>query len=941
MTTPQSINGETWNYYYPINSNIAEVDNVIVLRLPKSAFVQDLSRAFINLDYNIIFKFDPIQRIDIAHTGFTYLSNTLFDDEIIIDRTPIGDPRPYSRNPSVADTLRSSEFMIENAANIFDRVTMAFNGVEIYNNSNIQTNSKLFTLNKGQDWLNSYKQTFILATNENKSSSQLLLSPTLGTITFPASIGINDFYTYETTITKSLSIPLFLLFPLVEQLSEWPSFLLDDTLELRLSVSALNKYMVDVNWLVNQKYNMIRSCVENNTLFPHNYRINLVGVFELPRSIAGSFDQKTLKITNLSLHIPCRIPSSEERLQYSSIMDQLGGIKINFKDWEMVTNNTQYFNAIQQQQQSFNISSNNIYGIAAITLTNNNNIVFEKPLIQTIQMNLGPWQLASNGTHVNNNYEYGADLLQSILDNFSQSSLSYYNTINPGLMIDHSININSTQQIASFKPTGHYITYYDASPYDELGVSSNEFSNLIVYKYSVPNMNAGAGANGYSSNNYLSSARTILAVETFYSLSISREGVVLTNPNSSFLTKTNISNYYKDSIDKRVSPNHGFGALIGPGLGLVTKIGEGIAKLAERGRENRLKSHDFFFQDNLSPEEYDKYKDRLDYDAQFIIPARWRKTYRQIVKNRTQNIPSTPNNEHGFLVRHGRFGDLIKNTMNNRILPPIVPVLKRLNEKNITFPFIKPGTKENFIGKYRPRIIPGGRFDNVHENGVLRGVHGITSYYHGIFSRLINFVKEKVAPVVRRVKAKIAPLTKYIPQPLKNIVNPIIDPIKKQLKGTFYNAVDNIKNMDNEVVKKYQDGKITTREALELGKSILKNTGKDIISDIKSIKPFGEHGISTKRKYYSLVQPHLKIKKFIKNGKQIGGHGFFNQPGTWNSIYPRSGKPRWDKIPRIKFGPIPQITPELIQSVKEWNEKHPKLYPRQLPNIATKFQWVG
>lgn len=545
-------NSETWNNYYPVNSTVYSPSNIIRLRIPKSLFVADFSRAFITLRINLPWSCDK------DNTSTTDTKSLVAEKDI--DRT-------FSTNIPNGAT-RNGILAITNTAQLFDIVDLSINGQTLYHDDFAQTSAKLNGLNRSDEWLEANQQTFINPMNKNiPTNSQL----SFGNLTLPAGYKANTILTES----KNIVIPLALLFPCFEHVNDWPCFVISDTLEFNLYVSRLYKYFVDLNWIDKGENERVGHYAVRGIDANENIKYNYAGSNDV------TFYTEEFTIDNVQLMMPVHTPSDEEYNKIMSIINSTTGYMYTFKHWNVVNYLSRYYNEDGPnltQQVNFNVTTNNMFGVCMLALKPNTEVVFEKPLINTIQVNLGPWELAANGTHLGDNYNYGGDMLQSVLDNFSQTNLEYYQTLNKQVIYDHSITYNEAYNNTTYHPTGSYITYWDASPYDELGVGGNEFSNLITYKYSLSNINS-AQSQWPVSNQGLGNAKTYCCIQTLSGISITAAGIECINPNSMNLTTNFINNLYSYMDTYTFRGAHGFEhGVISSVVGFLPQIFNGIKK---------------------------------------------------------------------------------------------------------------------------------------------------------------------------------------------------------------------------------------------------------------------------------------------------------------------------------------------------------------------------
>lgn len=733
--------GETWNNYFPVNSTVYAPSNIVRLRIPKANYICDLSRAFLRIRTNLPFS-APFS----SATGSTIRSKE--------------NPADAALAPA-SGTVRNATLANLNAGALFDIVDLQINGQKLYHDDFNQAACRLASFNRSDEWLRTQEQTYInpMTNGEVAAYNQLAYRE----LRVPAG------YTSGSVLTaqREVIVPLPLIFPCFETLNEWPSFAVNDTLEFNLYVSRLYKYMVDLNWVSGD---------------PAHYFVRPVDTAEVLRyqyvSSGGStytvyFYPEQFTIDNICLYVPVHNPSAAEYDQIGTMIGSAAGMSYNFRHWNIVSYLSRYKSAdvneqVFTQQVNFNVSTNNIFGVSMLALKPGTEVVFDKPQVSTVQVNLGPWELASNGTHLYDNYNYGGDMLRAVVDNFSQSNLKYYQTINKQVLYEHSITEAQASSQATYRPTGCYFTFYDASPYDELGVCANEFSNLITYKYSI--------SNPIYANSGLENAKTYCALQTLSTFVINSAGVSCFNPDSRQLTTDAINSLGNYSGQYSFRGPHGIPPqvigmaaaaipkVISTVVGLARKVKDGIKGLITKIRDHRSRRHMQWMSERLSEDEMKAHYDALLADSYRILPGKWKRTYNSIIAARA------PHGVGAVFARHGLFDG--------------------------TYPVLKPGFRVNPIHRQRVRFGAYGRFLHLLARRISpKMAHGLTSAFHS-FGRFLS-------PVVRRIHHLV---TGKIP----SVFQPTID-------------------TGRAILEAYLSGKLSAEEAKAAARTSLRAGGEDIM----------------------------------------------------------------------------------------------------------------
>lgn len=768
-------NSETWNNYYPVNSTVYSPSNIIRLRIPKSVFVADFSRAFLTLRINLPYSGDLTQYSSGSQTYWSVMDT----------------PDTFSTNPT-AGAARNGIPAILNAATLFDIVDLSINGQALYHDDFAQTSARINSLNKSDEWIEAHQQSFLDPMRKHIADNSQLAFKAL---TFPPN------YTEGAVLIsqKNVVIPLTSLFPCFEHISDWPCFAVSDTLEFNLYVSRLYKYFVDLNWMEKGDSERVSHYavrgVEAEDMFKYNY----VGEesddsgHPTPKGVI-TFYPEDFTIDNVMLMLPGHSPSETEYARIEAVINSPTGYMYTFKHWDVVNYLSRYYNTDGPnltQQVNFNVTANNIFGVSMLALKPNTEVVFEKPYYNSIQVNLGPWELAANGTHLGDNYTEGGDMLQSVLNNFSQTSLEYYQTVAKQVLYDHSIRYEEAFNVKTYHPTGAYLTYWDASPYDELGVGGNEFSNLITYKYSLSPF--GVQASEWPvSNTGLGNAKTYCCIHTMSGISINAGGVQAINPNSMNLSTTFIQNLYNYEGDYTFRGAHGLvngmtsHGVLGAVVGFIPKIFQGIGKgirwIRDKIRARLHKKHFAYYRKHLTEEEINKNIDKLTHDSYYLFKKDWKRTFKEIIAARDK--------AHGLFVRHGLLEKL-------RDISP----LRRVGAKVYSWE-----------GRMRPRFTNGRLlhwtpFVNLNvKHGLCSTSHGIGSWFRKIF---------------RRGKDHVIKITRDVLDRGKNIIQSLIA------------------------------GKITKEEAIAAAKKYAKETGEDIMGEVYATirGGGGSHGLILPEKF--------------------------------------------------------------------------------------------
>ena len=198
---------ESWSNYSPTTSQPTSIDTYITFQVPQTNVIFDMSRGVMHCDLMIPIKV----------TGEN------------AEKLKGGEKLVVKEGEKILGLL--------DAGTLFDIVQIQIGGITVYHETFNQTQCRLRSLNTSDDWCLAQPQTYFNpVTTKITETNQL----TCKKIQLPSSFSTNDII----YVTKHLSVPLPSIFPCFENMNVWPSFCVNDTLILTLSVSQLDKYMV-------------------------------------------------------------------------------------------------------------------------------------------------------------------------------------------------------------------------------------------------------------------------------------------------------------------------------------------------------------------------------------------------------------------------------------------------------------------------------------------------------------------------------------------------------------------------------------------------------------------------------------------------------------------------------------------------------------------------
>lgn len=486
----------------PVNTTQFSTDNIIKFQIPTTDAVFDFSRSFITLDYLIPVSIEQIVNVNRGgREDYTWIDAT--------EAAFRADITNYQNNSGVInyDTLLTMSGGMEggifhdvlamlNASSIFSITEMYMDGNLIWHNDYTQAQSRLWQLNKNDEWLDSQPQSFFQPSKTQdydcnvNGVNQLLF----GDISLKRNEQLNGNLTnsdlkQQFYIRRQLKIPLVQLFPQFEVCNGWPSFLINQILYLQLTVSQTSRYLVsllsehpnqgpyNVN-LLPYRTGSFNTTPGNNNLSTdvtgdnkptHKYDLGFTSDNDkinfyfngMPISIQTkdgtnpvqtynytgallAFDIKNIMLENVRLYTPMHTPEFKERQEFKFLVDN-GGLTYGFKYHNILNSNVDlsYGQGNNTRAMSFNSAVNNIEAVSILTMRDGTEVVYDKPGMSAIQCNLGNnWLLATSGTHVDSLYIRDSDILTDLLKGWGQLDKRYMGTISEDVIKSYKFDRN-------------------------------------------------------------------------------------------------------------------------------------------------------------------------------------------------------------------------------------------------------------------------------------------------------------------------------------------------------------------------------------------------------------------------------------------------------------------------------------------------------------------
>lgn len=838
---------ESWSNYSPTTSQPTSVDTYITFQIPQTNVIFDMSRGMIHCDLMI-----PI-RITGDDASELKGGEKLIADE---DERILG---------------------LLDAGTLFDIVQIQIGGITVYHETFNQTQCRLRSLNTSDDWCLAQPQTYFNpVTTKITETNQL----TCKKIQLPTSFSPND----TTYVTKHLTIPLPSIFPCFENMNVWPSFCVNDTLILTLSISQLDKYMVlfkEEDQASTGIYNSVYT-IEAGTDYSCGYscrNLNPESMGNTPSlDLLVSFDFKNAVIDKATIHVPYHSPEGKEISEIKTLIDYGGGIPYGFKRYEIVSQMVDFDTSSGVNKTvTFNTNSNNISEVIILALHDNNQVVFDKPLINAIQLNLGggTWQLAYGCSHTENNYSFGTDMYYALLDGWGQNAMKNLQTVNSQVVYSESIPIESTEMDDTFKPVGGYLMYFNSSPYDEVGIGSSNFANIINFKFNLgvadgEEMTAVGLASNYANSNCYA------CIQTFSVFHVNASRSIIENPFGDSLDV--------DKIVSKYNTQHGIiteiASLLPTAIGW---IGKGINALSSRIKSNRVKRYmnkaKTALGDKAFNENYDKLKSAST--SSLRVRNKTLKDLKKQVRNAKHgtycdnNVPFIQNTTpDGFEKKINSLGDATHGAMivrHGMMIPrhgAMIPrhgTMKAFTKYSMK-PFI-PGWKGKLNTKPL-RLNSFTRFSVVPIQGSFNAMHGLASPYHGFRDSLSQIAGSLLSKLPGAIVSRVPDAINTFKSGNKEQMKQFGKQIGKDLLATGAGTViagmqdggwikEGVNSLKNKISNKIRNkGTKRSHGISKYGSMLMKMPGGNI--DILSLVNKGPH-LSKTRKLYSLRKPYGAI----------------------------------------------------------------------------------
>lgn len=633
------LSAETWWNYSPVNTTEFGTENILKFQIPTTDVIFDMSRAYIQLDY--LMPVRVVHEVKDLHDDGAATAAKYIED-------PAVTPLIYTHSPLVAHEDEKNMNVLSfpgimNTATIFSLTEMYMDGNLIWHNDYCQTQARLWGLNKNDQWIDSQTQTFFRPTNTDVKTPANVgdIQTVFNEIKFIEAEKLSDYTNSGTNglnmqhyIRKQLKIPLVMLYPQFEVMNGWPAFLVKQVLYLQLTVSQARKYLTTFmsKSYMTGPYNVNtvddRMRVGNEAGASPDRPIFRYKGKATANANAGftdiEFDFNKITIQKALLYLPAHVPEFKEREEYTALVNS--GLTYGFKYYNVLSNTTNFKRQENNNSMSlsYNSAVNNLEAVNLLYMREGTEVLYEKPVISTMQTNLGnSWMLAASGTHVENIYERDCDYLRDLLKGWGQNDKKYMQTISEDVIrsykcgvnylyrdltnvaaanTGHQINrdglyietVTATGAVDSYEfypIPGSYTIYFDVSPGDELGVSAGQYARLINLRWENTNLMVG-GVVADTVRNLTQDAKLYVCQQTFNTISIGPMGVTIKNPFAEeFSVQNTVMTYSNANYSESGLRTHGFisthGQFYTPhGLfSFLSKVGRGIKKGIEVGKK--------------------------------------------------------------------------------------------------------------------------------------------------------------------------------------------------------------------------------------------------------------------------------------------------------------------------------------------------------------------
>lgn len=321
-----------------------------------------------------------------------------------------------------------------NSASIFDQVQIHSNNKVIYTDTFSQVNSRIWQLSKPSKYLDANYHSFINIKDITKNEGFLVkeITPTFPTTSFPT----DKFDNYKFNI----KIPLPCLFNCFDNCEAFSTTQLNDNVTLMMQLSTLEKYLCLFETSAEGKLKKV-------TPFSTNNNIIVSDMFQI--SCSSSESDKYQINSGFRIVAPGHYPTEEEKIEINNVIANGGWFRpyvnshIQAQDVSFGPNNTG--NTIQSVV-NFNTEVSNLYNILIMCSHEQSHVVFDKPKIESMELNTSElWKLANGGTHTDATYTGDNDMYLDLLNGFGTQTFKNLERFDESITHDYRLKTNENE----------------------------------------------------------------------------------------------------------------------------------------------------------------------------------------------------------------------------------------------------------------------------------------------------------------------------------------------------------------------------------------------------------------------------------------------------------------------------------------------------------------
>lgn len=370
---------DTFLTFLPKNtSGYTYVNQLIDVQIPKSEHVINLAKAYISLKLQIPLKLD-------------------------------------ANFAGAAD--RRYFIGLYNSATMFDQIEIHSNNKVIVSDTFTQVNARIWQMSKPTSYHKANPHTFIniddITMNKGLVVYELDGTTTAGTT--------------EKNAVFTMKIPLPMLFNCFDNCEAFSTTQLNDNVTLTMQLSTPDKYLCLFTADADGKVLKVTPFGIEGSVKRVYYNEDHYVEYSTSETEPNAY-----KIDEgFRIICPGHYPTEEEKIEYNNVVANGGWMRefstfvIQAQDANFgassVGNGTSGSSA--STALNFNSSVANLYGVMMLAAHNHTYTVFDKPLIDCIEMNASEmWKLANGHTHTGNTYENGDDMYMDLMNALGQQS---------------------------------------------------------------------------------------------------------------------------------------------------------------------------------------------------------------------------------------------------------------------------------------------------------------------------------------------------------------------------------------------------------------------------------------------------------------------------------------------------------------------------------------